>query len=606
MYSYMNKILYVDLTQKKYHCREIPQEVLELFIGGKGLGLKLLYDELPPKLDPFDEENPLIFVSGPLTGTLAPSMRGCVVSKSPLNNMFDDSYFGGHFIQELKYAGYDAMVIKGKSERPVFIFIEDDDVRILEADDLWGLNTYETYSVIKGKLGKDVRIACIGPAGENLVKFALIDCDPHRQAGRGGLGAVMGSKKLKAIVVRGSKGIRVKEPELFFEEVKKAHQTLKESTDHLSKYSTLINIPFANKLGFFPVRNYSSGSFEKSDSINFDQHDDRIWLRHNACASCPIHCGKIGVIRRGAYKGNLCDNVEYETAGLLGGNLGISNLEDLNYLNLLCDKLGLDTISAGGVVGFTIEAYQKGLISKEALGMDIEFGNTKAVALLLDQITYRKGLGDVLAEGVVRASYIIKGSEKFAVTIQGYEVPAWGPRGSEGMGLAYLTGDRGGCHQRAFPIAYETAGVWQDKPVEDGRGIDLKPEMVIWEQNMLAALYTLTICEFARGGITVNQYLNMFKYATGRDINEEEFFKVGERIWNLARVFNIREGWKQEYAYMPDRFKEPLPDGSMKGHYFEDGNLSQLMARYNQLRGWSEEGIPSKEKLEELQLIDIL
>ncbi|AEM77864.1 aldehyde ferredoxin oxidoreductase family protein [Thermoanaerobacter wiegelii] len=604
MYAYMNKILYIDLTQKKYYFKELQQEIVELFIGGKGLGLKLLYDELPPKLDPFNEKNLLIFVSGPLTGTLAPSMRGCVISKSPLNNMFDDSYFGGHFIQEVKYAGYDAIVISGKSETPVFILIEDDNVKILEADYLWGLDTYETYDVLKGKLGKDVKIACIGPAGENLVKYALIDCDPHRQAGRGGLGAVMGSKKLKAIAVRGSKGIKIKEPKLFFEEVKKAHEFLKESTKPLAKYSTLINIPFSNEMGFFPVRNYSSGSFEKRSSINYDQHDKRVWLRDSACAACPIHCSKLGVIRRGAYKGSLCDNVEYETAGLLGGNIGISNVEDLNYLNLLCDKLGLDTISAGGVVGFTIEAYKNGLISKEDLGTDIDFGNTKAVAFLLNQIAYRKGIGNILAEGVLKASSIIGGgAEKLAVTIQGYEVPAWGPRGSEGMGLAYLTGDRGGCHQRAFPIAYEVEGVWQGQPVEDGKSINLKPEIVIWEQNLLAALYSLTICEIARGGITVNQYLDMFKYATGRDIDQDEFFRIGERIWNLARLFNIREGWKQNYSAMPSRFKEPLPDGKMKGHYFEENKLSQMMLRYNQLRGWDENGIPTNEKLKELRLI---
>ncbi len=598
----MNKILFIDLSRQKFWIQEISEDMKNMYIGGKGFGIKLLYDLTPPGLDSFNEKMPIIFTSGPLTGTFAPSMRGCVISKSPLNNMFDDSYFGGHFIQEIKYAGFDAVVVSGKSVKPVYIVIKDGAVDFTDAKDVWGLDTYTTYEKLKKGALKQAKICCIGPAGENLVKYALVDCDFHRQAGRGGLGAVMGSKRLKAILVLGNRGIEIHDKSKFTQEAVSAYDCLIKSTQELADCSTLGSIRFANEYGYFPIQNYEYGSSEKVDGIDYPKHQKNNWLRHHACAACPIHCGKVGKIRSGRHLGTLVDNVEYETAGLMGGNLGVFNVNDLIYLNYLCDKLGLDTISTGGVLGFIIDAYKNDVVTSDYLNeIKPEFGDVQSIEKLIYDIAYRCNIGDILAEGVMEAGRVLgEGSVHFAVHIQGYETPAWGPRGSVGMAIAYLTGDRGGCHERAFPASHEAAGYYGDKRIEDGRSPKDKHLLVIQEQNLLAALYSLTICDFARGGIDTKQYLKLLDYCTGMQLTEEDFVKTGERIWNLIRLYNLREGWTQHFSKLPAKFKKPLPNGLMAGHCFNDGHERQLLKLYNEARGWDESGVPSKQKLDEL------
>jgi len=600
--GYTNRILYIDLTWKKFYVKEIPEEIKSMYIGGKGFGIKLLYELTPAGLDPFDEKMPIIFASGPLTGTFAPSMRGCVVSKSPLNNMFDDSYFGGHFIQEIKYAGFDAVVIVGISVQPVYLVIRNGMVEFIDAKNVWGLDTYATYEKLKKGNLKQSKICCIGPAGENLIKYALIDCDFHRQAGRGGLGAVMGSKRLKAILAIGYKGIKVYDEDKFTQEAISAYDNLVKNTQELADCSTLVSISFANEYGYFPIKNYEFGSSEKVDDIDYPKHQKNIWLRHNACAACPIHCGKVGKIRSGRYKGTIVDNVEYETAGLMGGNLGVFNVNDLIYLNYLCDKLGLDTMSTGGVIGFIIDAYKNGVLNLDYLNeIKPEFGDINSIEKLIYDIAYRRDIGNILAEGVMKAAKVLgETTIPFAVHIQGYETPAWGPRGSEGMAIAYLTGDRGGCHQRAFPISYEAAGYYKDKKIEDGRSPRDKHLLVIQEQNFLAALYSLTICDFARGGIETAQYLKLLNHCTGIKLTEEDFVKTGERIWNLIRLYNFREGWTQDFSRLSAKFRKPLPGGLMAGHCFNEAHEEQLLKLYNEARGWDKKGVPLKQKLEEL------
>ena len=611
MKGYMGKILFVDLTSRTHWERDLPDSMPGALIGGKGFGIKLLYDLLPPGTDPLDPANPLVFVSGPLTGTSAPSMRGCLVSKAPLNGMFDDSYFGGHFIQEVKYAGYDAIVVIGKAYSPVYLVISDDRVEFRDAAHLWGLDTYETCSSVKAGLGDAMsRVCCIGPAGENLVKFALVDFEPHRQAGRGGLGAVFGSKNLKAVAVRGDKGIEVAYPESFNEVVSQAHKELADSgdTQEFAKYSSVSLLPFSNELGFLPVRNFQDGSTPQAESMNAAAHESRVWMRHWACAGCPIHCGKMGMIKRGPYAGAICDNVEYESVGLIGGNLAVSSVEAMAFINQTCDKLGLDTISTGGVIGFAIEAYERGLIDEASIGgLPLSFGDHKSILELIHQIAHREGLGDLLADGVVKAAERLgNGTSSFACAIQGLETPAWGPRGSAGMGLAYITGDRGGCHQRGFPIGYETSGSWPKGEMADGWRLDGKGELVSWEQNLLAALYSLTICEFGRSGISYDTYRSMLAAATGLSLSEEEFLLVGERIWNLIRLFNLREGWTQDQAGVPQRFKEALPSGVMKGHAFSDEDIAALLEQYNAARGWDDSGRPTSRTLGRLGVDELM
>ncbi len=597
MKGYMGKILFIDLSGLVYWQRELPSQLPQAVIGGKGLGIKLLYDLLPPGTDPLDPANPLIMVSGPLTGTAAPSMRGCLVSKSPANGMFDDSYFGGHFSQEIKYAGYDAVVVTGRASKPVYIVIDDSRVEFKDAAHLWGRDTYYTSDTVKAELGDEsFRACCIGPAGENLVRFSLVDCDPHRQAGRGGLGAVFGSKNLKAVAVRGSNGIEIADPEAFLEAVGTANAEIAGSTgtQEFAEFSSISLLPFSNEFGFFPVENFKDGSTSRAESISAAAHESRVWMRHWACAGCPIHCGKMGMIKRGPHAGTVCDNVEYESVGLLGGNLRIHSVENLSFINQTCDKLGLDTISTGGVVGFAIEAFERGLIDSDSTGgLALSFGDHTSILQLIEEIAYRRGLGRILADGVVKAAEALgNGASEFACAIQGLETPAWGPRGSAGMGLAYITGDRGGCHQRGFPIGYETSGSWPRGEMVDGWHVEGKGVLVGWEQNLLAALYSLTICEFGRSGISLDTYRKLLESATGVAMSEKEFLRTGERIWSLIRLFNLREGWSQDSLSMPGRFKEALPSGVMKGHSFSDDDLAAMLADYNAARGWDGDGRP--------------
>lgn len=606
--SYAGKVLRIDLTNKRHSSFALPQWAKEDLIGGKGFGIKMLLECIGDRaIHPYDPEAPLMYVSGPLTGTVAPAMRGCVVCKSPLTGMFNDSYFGGHFAQEMKYAGYDAIIITGRAEKPSYIVISDEDVEIRTAEDLWGLDTYETYQWLRKTLrGDNYRISCIGPAGENLVRYAVVDCEPHRQAGRCGAGAVMGSKKLKAVAIKGSGSLRVADPDGFIGAVRESTREIMESTSSqaLASSSSLSLLDFSNSYGFFPVKNFSDGWYEKSEQIDVGSQS-RLWVRHQGCAGCPIHCCKMVYLR----DGQVCDNVEYETTGLLGGNLEISDPHHLAQFNELADRLGLDTISLGGVLGFTAEALKEGLLTSEELKeKKVAFGEAGGFMDLAKDIARRQGIGDLLAEGLERVSEALgPQSRELACFVQGLETPAWGPRGSAGMGLAYLTGDRGGCHQRAFPIGYETEGNWLGTAVEDGRSTKGKAEIVAWEQNLLAGLYSLVACEFGRSGVSTKSYVKMLNAATGLSYDEKRFLETGERIWNLIRCFNLSQGWSQESkAKLPARFRQPLPNGIMKGHAFDQETEAFLLREYNAVRGWSVEGEPVSSTRTRLKLEDIL
>lgn len=607
MGSFWGKLLSVDLTAGSWRVLEIPEELGRLYLGGKGLGARLLYDLSPEGADPLAPESPVFYMTGPLTGTIAPSMRGCLVAKSPLTGLFCDTYFGGHFSQEIKYAGYDGIVITGKAEGPVMLVVDDEKVSIEDASHLWGKDTYEVYDLLEKEKNAGFKISCIGPAGENLVRYALVDCQPHRQAGRGGLGAVLGSKNLKAVLVRGTRGVRVKDESAFMEWVGKATKALRDSPSirELTEGSTVGgNLAFSNDYGYLPTRNFSDGSYEKVDKLMAEHHKERIWLRDFGCAGCPIRCSKLGVIRRGKYQGLYCDNVEYEAVGLLGSNCDISDVETLAYLNNLCDRLGLDNISAGNVLGFCMEAQERGILSPaETDGIEIKFGDAEAMTVLLNKIARREGIGDLLANGVkATAEHLGKGAEEFAAQIKGLETPAWGPRGTVAMGLSYMTADRGGCHMRAFPIQYETGEPWPKGVELTPTSTEHKPELVIWEQNYVAAEFSLVICDMGRFAIPIETYARLLAAATGIDLDVDEFVKTGERVWNMSRLYNLREKGPMREANMPKRFQEPLPSGFCRGHHFTPEMMEALVQEYYRLRGWDEEGKPTASKLQELEI----
>lgn len=611
--SYAGRILKIDLSRKnKKRIASLDMNFAKKFLGGKGFGAKLLYDLLPARTDPLSPGNPLMYVTGPLTGTIAPCNRYCVVTKSPLTGTYLDSYAGGNFGQELKFAGYDAVVISGKAQKPVYLEISDDDVRACDAKHLWGLDTYQTYDALLSDIkDRTVKISCIGPAGEKLVKFSLVDSDLHRQAGRGGAGAVMASKNLKAIVVRGTRGIAVADRERLDKEVQQIYHDVKTSQAPLGMMIKAGGTPgaigFANEEGFFPVKNFQDGYSRTAENLNDVNQRRSYWLREYGCFACPIHCSKIGMIRKGPYAGQVCDTLEYENAGLLGTDCGVDNVESAAYAQHLCDRLGLDAISTGNVVGFAMECYEKGILKKKDLGgLDLAFGNWKAEMELIKMIGNRRGIGNLLAEGVKVASQKIgKGSEKLAVEIKALESPAWGPRGSPGMGLALATADRGGCHQRGWPIGFEVfGGTWPGGYPVERLSTKGKADATIWMQHHLAALYSLVTCEiFSWTGISNDSHARLVSAATGWDITYPQLLEYGERTWNMIRLFNWREGFRRKDDSLPPRFKEPLPSGPAKGHKFTDEEMDVMLDDYYNTRGWDKEGRPTEEKLIELDLV---
>jgi aldehyde:ferredoxin oxidoreductase len=586
--------------------------VARRLVGGKGQAAAILYKELPPKADPLGPENIFIFSTGPLTGTLAPAQKGIVVSKSPLTRTFCDSYVGGYFSQELKYAGYDALVLTGKAEKLSYIWIDNEHVEIKNASHLQGLTITQTALAVKKELGdNEVKTACIGPAGERLVRFACVGCD-YRQAGRGGLGAVMGSKNLKAVAVRGTKPVEVANPKEFVKAARKLHKALVESEAvraTWTEYGTAGSVDFANSEGFFPTRNFQDGSIRGAEKLSGRIQSKAVRFRKVACFSCPIRCGHLLMIKKGPYAGTVVDGVEYETTGLLGANCGITDLDAVAYANYLCDELGLDTISTGGVIGFFMELFEKGILTSEDFqGVNPKFGNSKAVLELVERIARREGIGDLMAEGVKQASEKIGGRAlDLAVSIKGLETPAWPPRGAPGMALALATADRGGCHERGWPIAYEVEGIPGPSGTVERLSLKGKAEIVKWEQDWLTAVCTLPCCDFSRTGLQPEHYAELLSLATGWKGGADEFMKLGERVWNLIRMFNIREGFTRKDDCLPKRFTgEPLPSGPAKGHKVTSDDMTKLLDEYYELRGWNREGEPTREKLIELELTDLV
>jgi len=608
--AYAGGLLDVDLTRCEVSRREVPALWRELLVGGKGVAAKVLYDLVPPRSDPLGPDNVVVWLTGPLTGTLGPAMRGLVAARSPLTGTFCDSYVGGRFMPELKYAGFDGLIIRGSASSPVLLVIDEGKAELRPADSMWGMGTDDTYRAVKASLGdSSFRVSCIGPAGENGVLFALVDCEYHRQAGRGGLGAILGRKRLKAIACRGKHAVAVADPAAFRAKVVDCYRQLAESAEAkaLGEMSSLNAASFANEMGFFPTRNYSRGTFDGLARIDPAVHAERLWLRHMACLGCPIHCAKAAVVRRGPHRKSVSDNVEYETLGMLGGNLLVDDVETLSYLNARCDDLGLDTISTGGVIGFALEAYERGLLKDtDTGGLALKFGDGEVIAALLEMIAYRRGIGDLLSQGVARAAEEL-GTEAtaLAVHVGALETPAWGPRGSAGMGLAYLTSDRGGCHQRAWPISYETLG-------KDPLGRPLEPLgpagkafTVAYEQDLQAALYSLVICQYGLTGISVDSYVDLLSTATGDSWTKERLMDLGARIWNLVRLFNMKHGVASA-SRLPPRFFEPLPDGVYRGHRFSSGDLESMLAEYYLVRQWDGEGHPSASRLESLRVNELI
>lgn len=609
--GYAGSLLYIDLTRDKILKETLEEHMMKAFIGGKGFVAKLLHELLQPNLNPFSSENLLIFAAGPLNGTIPPyGNKNIVAAKSPLTGLYMDSYFSGGFGAELKFAGYDALIIKGKATKPVCIFIDDSEVKILDASHIWGKTTYETYNIVKKDIGDaSVKVACIGPAGENLINFACIDADVHRQAGRCGGGAVMGSKNLKAIAIRGSGEIEVANIEKLINLAREFSEILKKTpdTNSYSTFGTAVAVPFANIEALWPCRNWQDQIYdEAADEYSGERQKEKVWVKSRSGYGCTMLCEKVAIITSGPYVGKIVHGSEYETVAMLGANCGYSDLNALLQANLLCDLLGLDTISTGAVASFAMECYEKGLLTSEDLGgLELTFGNFSALHKLIEMIAYRRGIGNILAEGVKKAAQKIgKGAERYAIEIKGLETPAWGVRGAPAMALQYVTVDRGGCHQRGWPILYEVAGKDPEGRKIDRLSIEGKAVCCKWEQDYTSALGVLVQCDLTRYGIDPRYFYEALSFATGYEIDFNIFMKVGERIWNLIRLINLREGLTRESEeQLPIRFhEEPVSSGPAKGHRMNINELKKMLTEYYNLRGWDEKGKPTKEKLYDLGL----
>ncbi|USS40947.1 aldehyde ferredoxin oxidoreductase family protein [Thermococcus aggregans] len=590
------RFLEIDLSKEKTSEMEVEPEIIRKFIGGKGIGAYFLYTFLKPKTNPLSPDNLLMFLNGPLTGTPFPSSgRTTVVTKSPLTGLYLDCHAGGYFGPELRKAGWDGIIVKGKSKDPIYLWIIDDEVEFRDASKIWGSSISETVEKIRAETDKKAHIASIGPAGENLVKFAAImidkDDDPWRAgvAARGGPGAVMGSKNLKAIAVKGSKEISTFDKGKLRELAVRLNKKIMEHNYiHIRRViGTAYLVDPMNRLGILPTRNFQQGFIE--DHYGIIGPNLRYYTKRDvSCYNCPVVCGRVVEVNGKEVK------IEYECIALLGSNNGIKDIRDVAKAVLLCNEFGLDAISTGNIVGFAMECAEKGILPDVP-----KFGDAEGQRRLIEDIVYRRGIGDVLAEGVKKvAEKIGQGTEKFAMHVKGLEIPGYEPRSSWGMALAYATSDRGACHQRAFTARAEADGILKRFST---KGV---ARFVKEVQDERAAAFSLVVCDFMP--LSIEDFISGLKYAIGVEFSLVEYLKVGERIWNLTRVFNIREaGISRKDDTLPPRvFEEPLPmppDGEEKIRLPKE-EFEKMLEEYYTLRGWDENGIPTKEKLEELGL----
>ena len=606
VYGYAGRILHVDLTTGKINTEPLSEELARKYIGGIGLGIRLLLEHCPPGADPFGPENPLILTTGPLSGTMAPTGGNghAFVAKSPQSFGVGESKSHGHFGTELKRAGYDAVIIKGKSEKPVYLWIDDDSVQILDAKHLWGKSPAETEDAIKEELGDYyIRVAAIGPAGEKLVRLACIINEKTRAAGRTGMGAVMGSKKLKAIAVRGTKDVNVADLEGFKEFVKIMHERMKGPATR--KYRTLgtpLNVLVHNALHCMPTRNYNNAHFEAAEKVSGEEMNRRFVAKIIGCNSCAMRCEHICVVPEGPYKGAIT-RLEYEPLWSLGPYCGVDRLDAIIKAMELCNYYGYDAIGAGVIVAFAMDCYENGILTKEDLdGIDARFGNAEALIQLIEKIGKREGIGDILAEGVkFAAEKIGKGAEKLAQHIKGVEVTGYDLRALKTAALGFAVSFRGADHNRHGAYGFDVKGKVDRLKYEKGRA-----KMVKDMEDQYTIIDSLIVCKFGRGTYYegFEDFAKLYTLATGIKVTAEEMRLTGERINNIARLFNIREGLGRKDDTLPWKvMNHPIPDeGPSKGAYVSKEELDMMLDDYYEVRGWTREGIPTLEKLKELGL----
>ena len=600
MHGWVGKILRVDLTNEKVTTEALDPTMARDYMGARGLGTRLMYDEVDPKVDALSPENKLMFVTGPLTGTFSPSTgRFNVVTKGPLTGTIAASNSGGTWGPELKFAGYDLLIVEGKASKPVYLWIQDDKVEIRDAAHLWGKQVPETSEALYAETAPDAKVACIGPAGENLSYIAAIMNDMHRAAGRTGVGAVMGSKNLKAIVVRGTGAVTVADKPAFLDAVNRISKILREnpSTGGMLRIlgtNALIN-PM-NAAGLLPTANFQESHFATADNVGGESLTAKLLQRTKSCFSCTISCGRVTKVTNPKFKGE-GEGPEYETAFAFGPDCLVDNLDAVTKANYICNEMGMDTISMGSTIACAMELFQRGYITLEDTeGLPLEFGNAEAMVEAVRLTGLGQGFGKKLALGSWRMASLY-GHPELSMTAKKQEMAAYEPRAAQGMGLEYATSNRGGCHVRGFTVGVEVFGlpIKMDKDATEG-----KAALLLGAQNSTAALDATGACLISSWGIGAPQYVEMMTTVTGIHYDVDDFMKIGERIWNLERMFNLRAGLTAADDTLPPRLlNEPIPSGPSKGCF---NRLGEMLPEYYSLRGWDPDGVPTPEKLSELAL----
>ncbi len=613
----MGKILRVDLSSGSISDEDLPPKLAEKYIGGAGLGTYYLMSETQKGVDPLGPDNPLVFMTGPLTGTVSPSAaRYSIVTKSPLTESWGHANSGGSFGPALKKSGYDGIIFRGCSSVPRYLSIQDGKVELLDASHIWGKTVPETEHALKNEHGKKTTVASIGPAGENLVRYAGVMNNIHRTAGRCGVGAVMGSKKLKAVIVSGSESIVLADKDAFRSKSKKQFELINESLLKIGfeTFGTAMVADMVNVKGGYPTRNWQSGVFEKIDEVNAQAITERLLNSRESCFACPIACGRGTEIKDGNWKGSSGEGPEYETSNTFGAMCGVSDLNAIAKANYLCNEYGLDTISAGATIAFALECFEKGILTKEeTFGEELNFGDGDMVVKLVEKIAKRDGIGDLLAEGSrLMAKRLGNGSEAFAMNVKGLEMPAYDPRAAKILGLAYATANRGGDHVTSLIFAPTFVDspilVVEDSHIKDPYESNPEEAKIVADMENAATVFDcLGGCKFMGLLLKAEDYVDLISSATGWDMSVEDFRRGGERVYNLMRAFCVREGFGRDDDILPKRLMEdPLPEGPAKGMVVEAASLDRMKDVYYEYRGWNKEsGSPTDLKLKELGLDEI-
>jgi len=622
-FGWNNNRVIVDLKCGKVVKQPLPQDLVYKFIGGRGANSKALFDLIKPGTDPLGPDNALVFGLGPLTGTLVPgSGRFTVSALSPLtivgedNPCFGDSNSGGFFGPELKFAGYDQLIILGRAKNPVYLWVDDGNVKIQKAEHFWGMNTLETDEAIKDEVGDpDVQTACVGPAAERLCRMACIISGGKISKGAAskcGIGAVMGSKNLKAVAVRGTGSVKVARPKELEKTVEEAINALYSDpssvTYSIDGTASLVSVHQA--LGRLSTRNYQETQFEGWKDISAETLHEKYWTKSKACFSCPLHCRHIYSVKHGPYS-TQGEGPEYVTLASFGSKCGNRNLESILYANTLCNKLGLDIQGMGTTISWAMECWQRGTLKKEDTdGMILEWGNQDVIIELIEKIAYRKGFGNLLAEGAYRAAKKLgRGSEKYVMHAKGQDPAITDPRAAKAWGLAYAVASRGGDHLRALPTAEtffspeEAEKLFGIKEAVENFGVKGKGRLVKWCEEQRAVADSLEMCKFVVRTILMppGWMTKFFNAVTGLNFTKKQMMKAGESIINVERAFNVRQGLTKRDDTLSERFlREPIPTGPARG---EVVSLEPMLNEYYIARGWNvKTGVPTRKKLEGLGL----